>query len=732
MTERIIELARVGFGIIPCNPDKTPRIPNWSRESLRDPAAITAFWQFCPDSLVGYTPPAGTMVIDVDTAGLSQIGDDAHPWPAGGWQYRTPSGGLHAVLALPEGIIGKTDTGKIAPGIDRRAHGTGYAIAWFLHGHEFLGDGGAYQAAPEWTWRDLVGTSGAAALKPFDLSEAELRTLAARAIKQSDRYDDYTEWYQLGMMLHHETGGGDLGLELFDQISRAAPKYEGSTSIAAKWRSFDTTGGLRIAKLIADTGSSDLARAAGARAAFRDHIKIDTMNASKLANDINTLDLSAGATSVSVVSAGATDPNPMQAAIDREAAAMVLLESGCEWDAKAGKFYGHARNANVAARVRGFGRRYGYDTFKSSIMHQPWGAPDDNEWQPLDDVEVHKCRDRLWAAGFDADIPLTKIREAIFNSAHDFTFDSAQLWLGRQVWDGKPRVDRFMAEYCGAVDDDYATAIGRYLWSAAAGRVLVPGCQADMVVAWISRAQGLQKSQSIKAMNPSWENYTTLNLAERDDNLTRNTFGMLICELGEMRGILKGADIEGVKVWLTKGADFHVPKYIQNGSLIQRRFILIATTNEGEILNDPSGSRRWLPIEVNRLDHAAITRDRDQLWAEGAVRFRALAQPNDPRNSLGMVEYADAERLARARAGDFTVYDDMTPSVEEAVGKVIVDGVFAARDVWGHLGLPAQTGGGSVMDKRIANVLRNLGYELKVRRHPATGKVGRLWKLSNT
>src|SRR5208282_5594351 len=108
----------------------------------------------------------------------------------------------HAVLALPEGITGKTDQGKLAPGIDRRAHGTGYAIAWFLHGCTFTGDGQGYAPAPIWAYQDLIGQRALTLSKPFGLSETELRTVAARACKQADRYANYDEWYQLGMMLH--------------------------------------------------------------------------------------------------------------------------------------------------------------------------------------------------------------------------------------------------------------------------------------------------------------------------------------------------------------------------------------------------------------------------------------------------------------------------------------------------------------------------------------------------
>jgi putative DNA primase/helicase len=56
---------------------------------------------------------------------------------------------------------------------------------------------------------------------------------------------------------------------------------------------------------------------------------------------------------------------------------------------------------------------------------------------------------------------------------------------------------------------------------------------------------------------------------------------------------------------------------------VARQCIFIGTTNEAEYLGDSTGGRRWLPIRVGRIDIEAIRRDRDQLFAEAYVRYKA-------------------------------------------------------------------------------------------------------------
>jgi Primase C terminal 2 (PriCT-2) len=59
--------------------------------------------------------------------------------------------------------------------------------------------------------------------------------------KDSSYTDNYQEWIEIGMAVHHGTGGSDEGCDLFEKFSKRFPKYKyGEPS--AKWESFGPGG----------------------------------------------------------------------------------------------------------------------------------------------------------------------------------------------------------------------------------------------------------------------------------------------------------------------------------------------------------------------------------------------------------------------------------------------------------------------------------------------------------
>lgn len=71
--------------------------------------------------------------------------------------------------------------------------------------------------------------------------------------------DEYDDWTSIMMILHHETQGSSLGLELANEWSSQGCLYEGFKEVAYKWNSFDNFSGVPLTEatlcmMLADKG----------------------------------------------------------------------------------------------------------------------------------------------------------------------------------------------------------------------------------------------------------------------------------------------------------------------------------------------------------------------------------------------------------------------------------------------------------------------------------------------
>ncbi|MFL6728086.1 MAG: VapE domain-containing protein [Sphingomicrobium sp.] len=286
-----------------------------------------------------------------------------------------------------------------------------------------------------------------------------------------------------------------------------------------------------------------------------------------------------------------------------------------------------------------------YDAFTDNLVWAPIGEKKNQAaWRNFNDADMVATRIELERRGFK---PMAKelLRECVHAAGKENTIDTAVEWLGRQRWDGIPRVDRFAINYWGWADTPYAVAVGRYVWTAMAGRILEPGVRADMAPILVG-AQGTRKTSVIQAMSPSEDFYAEIKLDDRDDDISRKLRGKLVGELEELRGLNSRA-IEEIKAFVSRRRESWVPKFKEFENFFWRRCLLIGTTNDTEFLADPTGERRWLPgLCPRKIDVDAIIADRDQLWAEGAAMFM-----------LNGVLWEDAETLAEKEHPRFKVGD---------------------------------------------------------------------------
>jgi predicted P-loop ATPase len=335
------------------------------------------------------------------------------------------------------------------------------------------------------------------------------------------------------------------------------------------------------------------------------------------------------------------------------------------------------------------------------------------EWRPFTDTDYVALREELQNRGF-REVSADKMRDAVRKVAEENQFDSAQEWLASLVWDGKPRVAEFLSKYVGCKRTSYSTAVSEYLFTALAGRVLVPGIKADMAVVLVG-AQGTFKTSAVKAIAPSPDHFVEIDLTAKDDDLARKMRGKLVAEIPELKG-LRTRDADSIKSFISRQREEWVPKFFEFVGYYDRRLVFIGTTNDEKFLFDDTGNRRWLPIEVvGRIDVTAIVRDRDQLWAEAAEMFQSARTPDD------RIRWREAEQLAKREHGHYFTHDEWEAPIQQWLAAPPLgatkssppkgDAPFTSYDVLtGALGLKgSQVSRATQM--RLATILRRLEYE---------------------
>jgi len=494
-------------------------------------------------------------------------------------------------------------------------------------------------------------------------------TAALDALPNSGEHElDYEHWRDVIFGIHHATGGSEEGLELARKFSAKSAKHDPKVLEERTWPYIKAKpGGI--------TGNTVLfmAREAGWE--------------------------------------GVPDVFDAVVALDSPTGQEPAAPPKFKRDKK-GAIEATIGNVLMALRATHYsGMVIRKDNFKDAIMFAPVCG---NQWMTFGDDDYTSLRESLERRGFK---PLGRelIRDAVGLVARDNQFDSAIEWLNQQGWDGVGRVETFLSVYLGVPDSPYIRAVSRYIWTALAGRVLVPGIKTDMVPILVG-GQGLRKSTAVAAMSPHEDYFAEFNLADRDADMSRKMRGRLVGEIGELRG-LHTKDLESIKSFLTQTHEKWTPKFKEFETTFARRLVFFGTTNQEEFLADLTGNRRFLPIKPVgtirdhdgkwMIDTDAIVRDRDQLWAEGAAMFSASG-----------VAFAEAEFLAESVHEEHVITDpwaetvnDWLDAVDPINGEIPRTRNFlrVSEVALDALGLDAKSVG-KAQEMRIAAVLKQIGY----------------------
>lgn len=295
----------------------------------------------------------------------------------------------------------------------------------------------------------------------------------------------------------------------------------------------------------------------------------------------------------------------------------------------------------------------------------PWRDASDRRgrtWQNSDDANLRLYLERNYGiAGKE------KILDGVETTAKAHSFHPIREYIRAVDWDGVPRVEALLIRYMGAEDTIYTRTVTKKTLVAAVARVFRPGIKFDYMLT-IKGVQGIGKSSLIGRLAGDWfsDSFRTVDGKEAYEQVRR----AWIIEVGELAG-LKKAEVDSIKLFIAKREDQYRPAYGRQVEVFPRQCIFIGTTNETEILRDPTGGRRYWIVDTPNSKHRVDFREEltddvvHQIWAEAYHYFsqgETLYLPDE-------IE-AEATRIQES----YTETDDRAGMVQAYLERLLPDG----------------------------------------------------------
>lgn len=292
----------------------------------------------------------------------------------------------------------------------------------------------------------------------------------------------------------------------------------------------------------------------------------------------------------------------------------------------------------------------------------PWRKLESDKPEPMKDLDYSGVRNYIECVyGITSS---QKIDDSLAIEVERNGFHPICDYIKSLEWDGQKRIDTLLIDYFGAEDTVYTRAAMRKALCAAVARVFVPGIKYDMVLILVG-PQGTYKSTFIKKLGMDWfsDTFTTVQGKEAYEQLQ----GAWIIEIAELSA-LKKSEAESIKQFISKREDAFRPAYGRVVEVYKRQCVFFGTTNDTDFLKDPTGNRRFNPIDINpELATKSVPLDLtdyeiNQIWAEAYCMWQ-----------LGETLYFDEEesKLAKAEQHKHSATDERRGVVESYLEKLL-------------------------------------------------------------
>ncbi len=388
----------------------------------------------------------------------------------------------------------------------------------------------------------------------------------------------YDDWIHIGMAICSELGTG--AFDVFDAWSAKSAKYPGSAQVAQHWKSFEPGKGV--------TGATIFKLAMGAG-----WVPPKTPRASR-----------ARAQPV-----GGREPSPRHED-DLPDWRNKLIHDRGELKACLANVHDILLNDPAWSGVVAFDE-FAQRTVKRTAPPYEGGMA--GEWDSTDD-----SRTAMWLSRKYRFTPSSMmVAEAIEVLGRAHAFHPVREWLRTLKWDGTARIDHWLDDFLGVPRTDYTVRVAAWFLLGMIARVMRPGVKFDYCLVF-EGIQGRGKSSTLAILGGEWFGDTDIDLHNKDSMAALQ--GKWLYEFPELGSLARTESLKQ-KSFLSRQIDEYRPVYGRRQIKVPRQTVFTGSTNEWEWNKDPTGGRRFWPIEVGEINLSGLAKVRDQLFAEALVRY---------------------------------------------------------------------------------------------------------------
>lgn len=222
--------------------------------------------------------------------------------------------------------------------------------------------------------------------------------------------------------------------------------------------------------------------------------------------------------------------------------------------------------------------------------------------------------------------------------------------------------------------------------------------------------QGMGKTRWFRSLIPKehliqfFKDGVQLDLSKKDDIIQATSYWL--CELGELGATMKKSDRDALKAWLTSTHDEFRTPYARKAEKHPRRTFFACTVNDDEFLRDDTGNRRFVVIEVDKLDHIHDV-DIDLMWGEVV---ELLQEGNKTYLDQNDIEYNNQRnKVYMVKTNEQMILEEYLP-------------LNQPREEWKHITATAlcdyiqETHGKALAPARVGKALSNMGFKQEPKR----------------